>query len=128
MNIRKIIVILVALISVITCNRIEKPERNSSGYTIQVEFDTTDLSLNCNMKVDWYNKSDFQIYEIPFLFQLDSAKSLVQNVTINENEINFRYASIETNGFVGFILELAEPVKPSQETEIYIAFNTKPNE
>lgn len=125
---RKIIVILAVCISIISCDRTQKTEENRSNYTLQVKLDTTNLSLHCSMKVEWYNKSDSMIYEIPFMFQLDSAKSLMQKVTINDNEVNFRYASIKTNGFEGFIVELVKPVKPFQKTEIFIAYNTKPNE
>lgn len=125
---RKIIVILVACIFIIGCDRTLNTEKIASNYTIQAELDTTNLSLSCNMNVEWYNNSDSEIFEIPFMLQLDSAKSLVQNVSINAQDVDFRYVSKDTCGFDGFILELAKPVKPLKTIEIHIDFKTKTNE
>lgn len=125
---RKIIYILAVFISVISCNKTVNSEEIRSIYTIKTKLDTTNLSLDCKMKVDWYNNSDTLIYKIPFTFQLDSAKSLIKRVKINDQNVHFKYTSKETQGFDGFVLILTKPVNPFQETTIQINFKTKQNE
>ncbi len=124
---RIIIVILAASLFIVSCVKTQKEERNYSNYMIKAELDTANLSLSCSMKVEWYNNSDSIIYEIPFKFQLDSAKSLVESVMINNAGVDFKYVSKETSGFDGFVLNLAKPVKSFQKAEISIDFKTKPN-
>lgn len=128
MNMKKTIEIIAFCFIIISCNRTQKPEEIRSNYTILAELDTIDLSLNCSMKVDWYNNSDSMISEIPFLFQLDSAKSLVKNIRVNDEKENFKYALKETHGFEGFVLELSKSVKPFKKVTLLINFNTEPNE
>lgn len=120
--------ILVVYVFFVSCQRTQNPEETYSNYRIIAKLDTTDLSLDCQMQVDWYNSSDSLINKIPFTFELDSTKTLVNKIMIDEKVQDFKYAVIETDGFEGFILTLSEPVKQTEKISISINFKTKPND
>jgi len=124
----RIILILTVFVFLLSCQRTQKTKDTHSNYNITAKLDTTNLSLDCQMQVDWYNSSDLLISEIPFTFQLDSAKTLINKITVNEKVQNFNYVLTETNGFEGFILKLFTPVRPSEKISISINFKTKPND
>jgi len=120
--------ILTVCILIWSCQKTTVTIQQLSNYKAIVNLDTADLSLNCSMQVDWFNSSDSIIEKIPFTFRLDSAKTLVKDIIVDEKAQNFIYTSKETHGFEGFIVELLEPVKHHENVCIQINFNSKSNE
>ncbi len=125
---KRIILILTVCVFIVSCKMTPKPDKTLSNYYITAKLDTTDLSLDCKMHVDWTNTSDTIISEIPFNFMLDSAKTLVQNIKVNGEKHEFIYASTETHNFEGFIVKFLNPISPNEKVSIHIDFKTKPNE
>lgn len=121
----KIIYIFIALLIISGCQKSENKKENLTIYTINAKLDTLTLSLDCNMKANWYNNTDTLVYSIPFTFWLDSSQSLIKNISIKHKEIDFRYTSKKGNGYEGFILNLTEPIKPFDNTLIEINFKTR---
>ncbi|MEN8123434.1 MAG: M1 family aminopeptidase [Bacteroidota bacterium] len=124
----RIILILTVFVFLVSCQKTPKKPNTQSNYSITAKLDTTDLSLDCKMQVDWFNSSDTLISEIPFTFQLDSAKTLIKNIKVNDKAQKFSYALTKTHGFEGFILELLTPISPTEKVSIRIDFKTQPNE
>jgi len=125
---KRIILIFTVCFLVWGCKKTTATIQQLSNYNITVKLDTAYLSLNCMMQVDWFNSSDSIIDKIPFTFKLDSAKTLVKDITINKKIQNFTYTSKETNGFEGFIVYLSEPVAANENVNIQINFSSKQNE
>lgn len=125
---KRIILILIVFVFMVSCKMTQKPIRALSNYTITAKLDTADLSLDCKMQVDWINTSDTLISEIHFNFLLDSAKTLIKNIKVNSEPQNFIYVSTKTHGFEGFIVKLLAPISPNGNVSIHIDFKTQPNE
>ena len=101
---------------------------DNTDYEADIVFDSTQLQMDCKMKVKWNNFSNTPVTEIPFIFQLDSAKSLVEKAMVNNHNVNIQYASKESQGFEGFILKLNNLVIENETANIEIDFKTQKNE
>jgi hypothetical protein len=95
-----------------------------SQYNLDMRFDSTKLQMECKMNVIWNNYSNKKVTEIPFHFQLDSAKTLIIRFKVNNKQADIQFASKKTHGFEGFILKLAKPIKENGHANIEIDFKT----
>ncbi|MCD4746976.1 MAG: hypothetical protein K8R58_11830 [Bacteroidales bacterium] len=118
----------ILIVTLNSCNNAKKQLPDFSSYEIDMVFDTTQLQMDCKMKVKWNNLSNTPVTEIPFIFQLDSAKSLVKKAMINHRNVNIQYTSKESHGFEGFIMKLNNSVKENETAIIEIDFKTQKNE
>jgi len=99
-----------------------------SQYNLDMRFDSAKLQMDCKMHVKWYNSSIQEVTEIPFNFQLDSGKTLLKQLHVNNQQVDVQFVSKETNGFEGFILKLTEPIRGNEPANIEIDFSTNKKE
>jgi hypothetical protein len=93
-------------------------------YNLEMKLDSTELFMYCKMQVMWYNFYDKEVTEIPFHFQLDSAKSLIKHFKVNNYQVDMQFASRKEQGFEGFILKLNKPIKKNEHVNIEVDFIT----
>ncbi len=118
----KIIYVLEVFI-LILCSCIHT-ENQISQYDLEMRFDRTELQMDCELNVIWHNVSNYEVREIPFHFQLDSAKTLINYCLVNNQQADLEYTSKATHDFEGFILKLKEPIQGNKSIDIEIDFKT----
>ena len=115
------------LIILIICS-CTNTENQISQYDLEMKFDDAQLLMDCKMHVNWYNSSNREITEIPFHFQLDSAKTMIKSFIVNNQQADIQFTSKKTHDFEGFILKLTEPIKANKSANIEVDFITNKKE
>jgi hypothetical protein len=100
----------------------------TSQYKVDMRFDSSKLQMDCKMHVKWYNSSSKEVMEIPFHFQLDSAKTLIKHIIVNDQQVDIQFTSKETDDFEGFVAKLTEPIRENEYANIKIDFKTNRKE
>jgi len=120
-------IFLAGLIILIICS-CTNTENQISQYDLDMRFDQTELKMDCEMNVIWHNTSNYEVREIPFHFQLDSAKTLIKHFIVNNQQVDIEFASKETHDFEGFIVKLTKPIRKNEYANIEIDFKTNRKE
>jgi len=120
-------IFLAELLILFICSCINT-ENQISQYDLEMRFDNAQLQMDCKMHIKWYNSSNKDVTEIPFHFHLDSAKTLIKHILVNNQQVDIQFTSKKTHDFEGFILKLTEPIRENESANIEIDFNTNRKE